>query len=118
MRFSRSPPDGDLFARVGALINSVRPGAYTGFRAKGDAFGITVSESALWLDHVDSIFDALRDLSSVIAEAQASGMRVKFDVAIWPEDRQDRNILCLPMDDQLINRLNQERVEFEVTIYC
>ena len=117
IRFSgfREPAESQQF---GLGLNAIVPGLYTGPDRVVGRISCTVSSEDAWPAHGLAIEKLLSSLQTVIREAIHSGLRVELDVAVEPEDYQNRLLTeTILMEADLLKLIASLRLDLAVTVY-
>lgn len=116
-RFTSSNTASQMLDRVGAELNAVIPGAYSGLRHAGDGFAYDLSSADSWREHQGAILNFIRVGHLVISKALQKQLDVDIDIAIEPEDLHGTNIFCIYVDPEITSALAKVGVGFTVSIY-
>jgi len=118
LRFSTSGSLEQL-SQLGAELNAVAPGLYTGMDRVPNRFSCDVetSDGCDWGLHRDAILRFLRTCGCVIARARQQKISIQFDVAVEPEDYESANVTGLLVDTDLSRALSAHDVELGFSIY-
>ena len=93
--------------------------AYTRAKTAGCRIGFScsITDGDDWASQRDGIFALLAKCGHVIRTAQAAGANIVFDLAVYPEDYEDRWVTGVFLDAELIKLVCDWNVEFAVSIY-
>ena len=83
----------------------------------GGRFSCTVHSDDEWYDHTQAMLAFLDRAATIIMRARACGVLVQFDVAVEPEDYENRNITTFVVDVELMQRLAAQGVVLAFTLY-
>ena len=104
--------------KIGAAMNEIRPGIYSGLRKRGDGFACEVCADAEWGKHHASILAFIADFKEIIKQSIEAGSSVTIDIAVEPEElKTDRRIFVLNYEHRLIAALASCGAALEVSIY-
>jgi hypothetical protein len=118
MRFTAGPGMDEEIAAIGASMNSVRAGVFSGLRKRGDGFSCDVSAEKGWDDHVRDIHRFVNEFSDILKRAILAGAAVTLDVAIEPEDKESSGaVLVLACTQELLALLLSTGLRMEISVY-
>jgi hypothetical protein len=85
--------------------------------SSGNGFALEVCSDDRWSEHHRALCLLLDAAKAEIDNAVSSGFQVVVDVAVEPEDYVGQTILSLLSPHDLLSRLNDTGVGYEISIY-
>jgi hypothetical protein len=105
---------------IGQSLNAVRWGIFRGLGKQANGFTCDVcmdsSRSAREI-HAREMVSFISEFGECIRRARASGMSVKFDVAIEPEDRGSAAVYSFTFQPDVLLAISSAGVALEISIY-
>jgi hypothetical protein len=103
-------------ALIGAEMNQIRPGVFTGLRRRGDGFACEIATSADRLDHERSALDFVTQSSPQLEQARNLGAAVTVDMALDSVDFK-KPIEGVHFGAEVLRALGERKISLEVTVY-
>jgi|LSQX01.1.fsa_nt_gb hypothetical protein len=107
----------DKLEELGQAVNSLVPGLYNGPDRRGGRFSCAISEGDTWEQHSDAIQRVLEQLTPAIKAGLSVGFIIQIDVAIEPEDYNERWITELSLSSDMVRVLGEHRIRLNISIY-
>lgn len=107
-----------MLMKIGAAMNEIQPGVYSGLRKPRDGFSCEISSDADWGKHSSAILAFITDFRELIKQSIAGGASVTIDIAVEPEDVEARRpIFVLHYEPNFMTALASCGAALEVSIY-
>lgn len=118
LRFVADPTCSDtVLCELGRRLNGIRGFVFDGLDARGHRFSISISSDEQWTIHLSALLDFVQSAASVIADARRAGITIEADVAIEPEDLQEKFYLSCTVPAATLKELEQNAVNLTFTVY-
>jgi hypothetical protein len=117
--FRSRDDDRALLLALGHTMNAAWPGVFDeeDFKPRCRSFTCYVADSGDWQEHLQGTLDVLEKCGEIFARAARVGIRVRFDIAIWPEDRAAQGRVRLTFPPPLMAALGAAGAWFLVSDY-
>ena len=117
--FRSRDDDRAVLLALGRAMNAAWPGVFdeADFKPRHRGFTCHVADSSDWQEHVQGTTDFLEECGPIFARAARVGIRMRFDIAIWPEDRSAQGRTCLTFPPPLMTALAAAGTWFLVSDY-
>lgn len=103
--------------QVGEELNAIRPGSFEELSPLSKSFGVSITKSAIWWDHLSEMETFLRHCGRFIRKIRLKRIETQFSVAIGREDYENHNVLMLPLSIELIHAMTQFGVTIDFRFY-
>ena len=118
LRFESQVAGLEQLTLFGDSLNEVREGFFTGLDRIGGRFSCSVCEDDDWEKHVSAMNEILDVFQKSLVNAKDNKIEVEFDVAIEPEDYDQRFCLSMPVAPILLKHMADEGVGLTFSCYA
>jgi hypothetical protein len=109
------PADG--LRRIGVKLNKIRPGSFDGLGNRHNAFGVSITDSHMWWDHLAAMAAFLKQCGRLIKNVEKEGIHTQFSVAVWRKDYEAHSALGMPISIELVRAMARYGVTIAFRIY-